>query len=265
MAPTHIETHPAPSVFKLAVTFAILFAAYQAGEGLAIRILHSDALLIALRLGFLPLAWICARALGFGGLDAWYMGRTPGWAKLFAASFALAILVKVGALGIGAKIGVYQAGPIQSIEWTGLLTGALLLLPYTFLPAVAEDIITRGFLMRALSALSWRWTFVVVSAGLFVLNHIYRLGDGPAEWSRLFAMGLAYAAALYVTRSLWPAIGLHMGWNFMGLLADRVAPMGAAVPAHGVLMTVAAHLVMLAVVVLAGRRLAPDPALKLQN
>lgn len=255
---------PAPSAARLIAIFAILFVAYQAGEGLAIRVFHSDAMLIALRLGFLPLAWLCGRALGFRGLDAWYMGRAPGWAKLLAASFALAILAKIATLAIGAELGVYQAGSVAAVGWVGILTAALGLLPYTFFPSVAEDIVTRGFLMRALPALSQRWSFIVASAALFVLNHIYRLSDGPAEWTRLFCMGLAYAAALYYTRSLWPAIGLHMGWNFMGALSDRVTPMDAVVPLQGMLLTMAAHLVLLVMIVLAGRWRGQAAAPKLQ-
>lgn len=264
-APTQAAVKASPSPYKVAVVFALLFIAYQAGEGLATRVLQSDALLVALRLTFLPLAWLCGRALGFRGLDAWYMGLTPGWGKLLAACFVLATVAKAGALAIGAAFGVYQVGAAEAIGLQALFLGALGLLPFTFFPSVAEDIVTRGFLMRALPDLSRRWLFIPAAAALFMLNHVYTLSDGPLEWFRLFVFGLAYAAALFYTRSLWAAIGLHWGWNFAGMFADRAVAVEVPAPGYGVLMSVAAHLAVLAVVVLAARKLAAAPALKLQN
>jgi membrane protease YdiL (CAAX protease family) len=263
--PAQAAVQASPSPLKLAVVFAILFIAYQAGEGIAIRVLHSDAVLVALRLMFLPIAWLCGRALGFRGLDAWYMGLSPGWAKLLVACFVLAVLSKTGALAIGETLGVYEVASAEAIAWQSVLMTLLGVLPFTFFPSVAEDIVTRGFLMRALPGLSRHWIFIAASAALFVLNHIYRLSDSPLEWFRLFCFGLAYAAALFYSRSLWAAIGLHWGWNFAGEFADRVASIEAQVPPQGLLLSAAAHLLMLAVVVLASRSLAPAPGVKLQN
>jgi membrane protease YdiL (CAAX protease family) len=70
----------------------------------------------------------------------------------------------------------------------------------------------------------------------------------------LFCFGLAYAAALFYSRSLWAAIGLHWGWNYAGQFADRVISVGATAPGRGPLLSAAMHLFMLGVVVLAARR-----------
>jgi membrane protease YdiL (CAAX protease family) len=69
----------------------------------------------------------------------------------------------------------------------------------------------------------------------------------------LFCFGLAYAAALFYSRSLWPAIGLHWGWNFAGQLADRVAHVELVRPAAAPLVSILAHLALLAIVVLVAR------------
>jgi uncharacterized protein len=98
------------------------------------------------------------------------------------------------------------------------------------------------------------WAFIMASALLYVLNHIYRLSNGPLEWLMLFCFGLAYAAALRFSGSLWAAIGLHWGWNYAGQLSDRLAQVDAIVPGQGPLISSVAHLVLLAMVVLAARR-----------
>lgn len=245
---------------QLALVFAVLFIAYQLPEGLGMRVLHSFPVLAVLMLSFLPIAWLCGRALGFRGLDAWYMGRTPGWGKLLAACFALAILAKAAALAIGASLGVYQVAALSdTTQWQAVMMAVLVTALSTFFPSVAEDIVTRGFLMRAFPGLSQRWLFIVASSALYVANHIYRLVNGPAEWAMLFCFGLAYAAALYYSRTLWAAIGLHWGWNFAGQFSDRILSVDA-VSGMGPLVSSAAHLLMLAVLVLAARSRA-----KLQN
>lgn len=234
---------------RLALVFAVLFVAYQLPEGLGLRVLHSVPINAALMLAFFAVAWFCGRALGFRGFDAWFMSLTPGCLGLLVAMFALACAAKAAALGLGSALGIYRvASSGQGAEQ--VLMAALMMLPYTFIPSAAEDILTRGFLMRALPRLSRRWLFVVASAALYVANHIYRYADGPLELARLFAFGLAYGAGLYYSRSLWAAIGMHWGWNFAGQFGDAVISSDIIAPAQGPLISIAGHLLMLGVVVL---------------
>jgi membrane protease YdiL (CAAX protease family) len=252
--PAHDMHTTQPSGGRMAVAFLILFAVYQLPEGLGQRLLHSFPVVVALVFAFLPVAWLLGRWLGFRGLDAWYLGLRPGWGWLLAAAFVLAALVKVAALAVGAATGIYHVDIAPGLTAATVLMAALSLLPETFLPSVAEDIVTRGFLMRAFPALSRRTAFIAVSALVYVLNHIYRLQNGPVEWAMLFCFGLAYAAALYYSRSLWPALGLHWGWNFAGKLGDSVAGVDLVQPLLGPATSSLAHLAMLGIVVLVARR-----------
>jgi membrane protease YdiL (CAAX protease family) len=243
-----------PASWRMTLAFAILFLVYQLPEGLGQRLLNSFPVVVALACAFLPIAWLIGRWLGYRGLDAWYLGLRPGWALLLAATFVLAALVKVAALAIGGAAGIYQVGIHPGLTAATVLMAVLTLLPETFLPSIAEDIVTRGFLMRAFPAVSRRPAFIAVSALVYVLNHVYRLQNGPAEWTMLFCFGLAYAAALYYSRSLWPAVGLHWGWNFAGKLGDSVAGVDLVQPMLGPALSSLAHLALLGIVVLAARR-----------
>jgi len=66
-----------------------------------------------------------------------------------------------------------------------------------------------AIVLRAFPRPGQRWVFILVSAALYVLNHIYRLHKGPVEWGMLFCFGLAYGSVLWRTRTLWAAVGLH--------------------------------------------------------
>lgn len=235
--------------WRLLAVAAVLFIAYQLPQALQIY---------PLMLLVLPLAWACSRALGFEGLRAWYLDVRPGWSMLLAGGLALACACKLAALLAGEKLGVY------SIRWTGFAAAGPFLLMFawqafqTFIPSISEDILTRGLVRRAFPGISARWLFVPVAAAIFVLNHIYRLHKGPAEWLMLFVFGLAYAAALYRTGSLWAAVGVHWGWNVTNAMVDQLADVSVLQAATAPYVSVAAHLLMLAGVLALWRTRVPQ-------
>jgi hypothetical protein len=255
---------PMPRVLEpraAAIAFAVLFVFYQLPEGLGMRVLGSFPVLAGLMLFYHAVAFFVGRRLGGRGYDAYAMHLHPGAMRNLASLLVLAFLVKLGALFVGEKLGVYVlARPAEPAVFPAAISAIALAMLSTFVPSVAEDILTRGLLFRA-SPGSWAaGKFVLFSSLVYVLNHIYRLAEGPLEWTRLFCFGLAYAAALYRSGSLWAAIGLHWGWN----LAGQTIPMflDAKDQGHigGPLVSAGAHLVLLAVVALVPGAVARDPA-----
>jgi membrane protease YdiL (CAAX protease family) len=226
-----------PASSRLLLVAALLFVFYQLPEGVG------NYNLLAL---FPFVAWWGSRTLGFSGMRAWYLDARPGWLRLLLLGLVLSIAAKFAAVAIGTRTGVY------TFAWSALpdgtaLAGALALLAVsTFIASTAEDILTRGLVLRAFPKLGGHWGFIVVSAALYVLNHIYRLHKGPVEWLTIFCFGLAYAAALYRTRTLWAAVGLHWGWNLANGLLDTFAQAELARPAAAPFYSGAAHLVLLA-------------------
>jgi membrane protease YdiL (CAAX protease family) len=226
-----------PASGRLLLVAALLFVFYQLPEGVG------NYKLLAL---FPLVAWWGSRTLGFSGMRAWYLDARPGWLRLLLLGLVLSIAAKFAAIAIGTRTGVY------TYAWSALpagtaLAGALALLAVsTFIASTAEDILTRGLVLRAFPKLGGHWGFIVVSAALYVLNHIYRLHKGPVEWLMLFCFGLAYAAALYRTRTLWAAVGLHWGWNLANGLLDTFGQAELARPAAAPFYSGAAHLVLLA-------------------
>lgn len=244
----------------LAACFVALFIAYQLPEGLG-RWLDSAAVNNALMLAFLPIAFAIGR-FGLGGVRRGY-ALSPMPRALFSL-LALACAAKAAALVAGARLGVYHVSRSSALAFPpprALLLGVLLALVTTFVPSMAEDLVTRGFWFAALPARLRRVApFTLLSALIFTLNHIYRLGQGPAEWARLFAFGLACAAAVARSGSLWAAVGLHWGWN----LANALVPLGfqveVAQPAQARLASIAAHLAALVLVLIVPTRLWAGPA-----
>jgi membrane protease YdiL (CAAX protease family) len=118
----------------------------------------------------------------------------------------------------------------------------------TFVPSVTEDILTRGFLLKAAPVRLSGAAFVVLSAALYTANHIWRFDWGVTEQIRLFCLGLAYGAAAWRWRSLWGAVALHWGWNFaIAATGPLFSLEGGSVDASR-LVAAAMHLALLAIV-----------------
>jgi membrane protease YdiL (CAAX protease family) len=244
---------------KLLLTFAILWLLYQAAEGVGARWLHSFAVQATLMSACVVVAWPLSRWLGFRGYAAYALGGGCALHRWLPAGLLLAVLAKFAAVWLGLRTGVYA--PDAGAGSTGLvvLLAALpMLLLSTFVPSLAEDILTRGFWYRATR---WRWrngaVFVLVSSVIYVLNHVYRLGAGLYEWMLLFCFGLTYAAALWRTGSLWAAVGLHWGWNLGNHLVDITTPVSVVHGHAAAGLSAGAHLLMLAIVLILPSSTAP--------
>lgn len=245
---------PAPSLAKRIAGFLVLFALYQSAEGIGGRWLHSFAVQAGLMALALLATWPVARWLGWPGWRAYALEpRRAAWGWL-AASLLLAAGLKLAAVRLGLALGIYvpAAGAIPA---SAVLAGLPMLLVSTFVPSVTEDILTRGYPLRA-AGIAWRHgpAFVLASTALYVANHVYRLHLGPREWALLASYGLVYATAAWRTGSLWPAVGLHWGWNLGNGLADGVLPADTADAAGGATLSVAMHAAMLLAVLALSRR-----------
>lgn len=237
-----------PHRWRVPIAWSVLFVLYQSAEGVGDRWLHWFAVQASLMILCLLAAWPLSRWLGWRGYGAYALQWRPlrGWLWL-AAGLLLATLAKTLAVAIGLHLGVYRSagGELAWTPWSIATLG--LLLAGTFVPSLAEDILTRGFWYRA-AGIRWRrgWIFVICSSVLYVVNHLYRLALGPYEWLMLFCYGTAYATALWRSGSLWAALGLHWGWNLAnGLLAyDTLDVRG------GQLLSAVAHLGLLLIVLL---------------
>ena len=131
---------------------------------------------------------------------------------LVAAVFALLST----AAGLTIAEPVATALPLPA--WLGLLFPLVALV---FVQATAEELIFRGYLLQQL-ALRSRSPLVWAVLPSAVFGAMHWAGDLPGEATAYyvltaFLMGLALAALVWRTGSLWAAIGVHVGFNAIGL------------------------------------------------
>lgn len=236
---------------RLVVGFLILWTLYQSAEGVGGLLLHSGAAQGLLMIAAVLAAWPVGRWLGYRGYDAFGLDLKATSGRLVIGGLLLMGAVRLAAAFWGVGAGVYALGapPITplGLPLAGAVAGAALA---TFVPSIAEDMLTRGFWLKA-SRIGWSGpAFVLATSAIYVLNHIFRLGEGPVEWLRLFCFGLAYGCAAWRWRNLWAAVGLHWGWNLTNVLIDAFITLDAVRPGLTPWLSAGAHLATAAIILL---------------
>ena len=241
---------PHPSLAKRIAAFLILLALYQAAEGVGGRLLHSDLTANLLMLSSVVAAPWVSHWLGWGWLGAYALDLKRGGGLTVACGLVAAVAAKALALTFGAQLGVYSIGEFSPhADVAAAVVSVFVAILVTAVPSIAEDIITRGFWLRG-AQIKWTGaTFVLVSSAIYLLNHVWRLGEGPIEWLRIFAFGLAYAAAAWRWQTLWAAFGLHWGWNLSNTLLDQFVQIDAASAQQSALISAAAHLLLTGIII----------------
>ncbi|HTK10691.1 MAG TPA: CPBP family intramembrane glutamic endopeptidase [Ktedonobacteraceae bacterium] len=81
--------------------------------------------------------------------------------------------------------------------------------------AVQEELIFRGLIFRRLERSFGSWIALAVSAVLFGFAHLLNPNGSLVGALGIAITGGVLSAIIYImTRSLWWAIGVHLGWNY---------------------------------------------------
>jgi len=222
--------------------FVALFAALMFIATLINSKLHpgqqrpSSATVISLSFGYVQESILAAAAL----LSTWIMskiecrGRTYGFggtSKLFLLlagllsgliliSLLVFVLWKTGFLIVEARV----------IFGTDIFRYGLLWLFAFFLVGVAEESLTRGYLLYTLTrGLAWLyeylfktrhstalgfWTAAVILSVVFFIGHTSNPGESPVGLLSVFVGGMFFCLSVWRTGSLWWAIGMHAAWDW---------------------------------------------------
>lgn len=81
--------------------------------------------------------------------------------------------------------------------------------------ALQEELVSRGMIFRLVERALGSWIAIILSALAFGVLHLANPGATlVSTLAIVFTAGVITAVIYLLTRSLWWAIGLHLGWNF---------------------------------------------------
>lgn len=196
---------------KLWTFFGILFLIYHLPEFLQNH--FQKPLILVLELGmllFTLFAYYFGRQFHRNGFRLYGLFAFGQHSGNLVKGLLLGILIPLVANLIPVWMG--WSNLALRMDWLNLIPQILLFALGTLLPSLAEDILTRGFL-QAFWPEKWKLHWLVpVSALVYVLNHVFRLGK-PDVMLYLFVLGWLLMWSYYKTGTLWLTLGLHWGGN----------------------------------------------------
>ena len=174
-----------------------------------------STLFAALAAGYALLQWIDhrpARTLGFDlGVAAL---RMFGW----GAAVGAAILLLVTSVELIAGWLRFHSDSGSPVGWAGVLLRDFFLLG---IAAAAEEAVFRGYAFQAMAAALGGPAATIAGSIAFALAHSQNPNLNGFAYANIFLAGVLLSLAVLITRSLWFATAIHLGWNWaMASLLD---------------------------------------------
>jgi membrane protease YdiL (CAAX protease family) len=149
--------------------------------------------------------------LRFAAVDAW--GLLAGAGLQIALSLVLSWVVVIFLGG---------EAPVQDVvrvadEAIGPGTRTAIVVTTIVLAPLAEELVFRGVLLRALTRRFSAWVAVLVSAAAFALGHLLDPNAALAV-PALFIMGVVLARRVLSSGRLGGAVAIHAGFNLLSVL-----------------------------------------------
>jgi len=200
------------AVAKAIIGFIALFGCYHAAEYMML-FKNSPAGFLAISLLFFVLAWLLAKWQGLPGLSAWGMVfQKKAWEQL-GTGLAVGIIVYTLYTFSSFLLDIER---VKEIPPTGVFVSQFFLFALgTFFSSLTEDVLTRGYLYRFFNGKMNPYLLILFSSLVYLLNHIYRLTEGPAFWSYILIIGFFLMLAMVRTGNIWLTLGLHWAGNII--------------------------------------------------
>ena len=239
-----------PKIVSFLAGFLLLFFIYHFPE-----FFTAFWIMAVFKIGFLLVAFVTGRLQGWKGLEGFGLGWRMGWWQQLLKGLLLGLLFFGVAEGLAVAFGYEKFNGIVAADI--ILKQLPLILLMTFFPSIAEDILTRGYLYGHLFSKMKPWHWVLLSAVVYVLNHIWRLTENPSVLVYLFILGLVLAFTVWKTKALWLALGIHWGANIAFESTHSILQTESTVSHHGSTWILAVVWLLLFLVLLLGRTGSP--------
>lgn len=149
-------------------------------------------------------------------------GRTVGamglaWTRHTAKELAVGLGLGLATIGLAALAMVATGGlryTAQPGDATGWLTVAATSFGFFAVPAIAEEVLFRGYAFQVTVRVVGPVAGTLAASTLFALAHAANPSAAPLGLVNIFLAGVLLSAAYLRTRSLWFASALHLGWNW---------------------------------------------------
>ncbi|MBY0543827.1 MAG: CPBP family intramembrane metalloprotease [Sphingobacteriaceae bacterium] len=206
-------------ILKIAISFAVLFVLYHSAEYMLL-FRNSIFGFFVFQFLFFLFAWILGNWNNKNGFGFWGLSFSKLKIKHVLTGIILGILLYGIPYIISLSLGTEFVSNIP--PWTDILKASI---PFVFgviFSSFSEDVLTRGTVFRLLNNKIKTGWIILISATIYLLNHIFRLNDGLDTLSYLFLLGVLFIIPLIFTKSLWITGFMHWSGNAFFYITHNV-------------------------------------------
>ena len=204
---------------KLSISFAVLFVLYHSAEYMLL-FKNSVGGFFVFQFLFFLLSWILGNWNKKNGFSFWGLS----FSKLKPKHVLIGIILGVILYGIpyiiSLSLGIEFISKIPPL--IDILKSSI---PFAFgviFSSFSEDILTRATVFRLFDNKIKTCWIILISAMVYLLNHIYRLHDGFDTLSYLFLLGVLFIIPLIFTKNLWITGFMHWSGNTFFFVTHNV-------------------------------------------
>lgn len=145
------------------------------------------------------------------GLAAWGLPFSKLAVRAFFVGIGLGIILYGIPFLLSLLLNIESITAVPSFEI--ILKNSLSFAVGVLFTSFSEDILTRGLIFAHFRDKLKPVFLAAFSALIYLLNHIYRLGDGFDVLAYLFLLGIIYVIPLLITKNLWITGAMHWAGN----------------------------------------------------
>jgi uncharacterized protein len=217
------------SLLPFLLGFTALFTCYHAAEYMVLY-MNSPIGFLGLSALFFMVAYAVARWQGYQGLSAWGMSFKKNDLIFLLAGLLAGLTVNTIAFLVSLAFHQQMVSFIPPIHQ--FIPQASLLIFGCAFSSLTEDVLARGYLYRHLTGRVSTGLLVLLSALVYVLNHIHRL-DEPVYLLFLFIVGIQLMIPLVICRNIWYTLGIHWAGNIVYHVTNNVMHTETTAASHG--------------------------------
>lgn len=198
------------SILTSIIGFIILFGLYHTAEYMIV-FRNSAAGFLAFQFIFFIAAWLIGRWQFKTGLTAWGLNVKKCLWKHLILGMVMGVLLYGVTFMASQWLGIERVKEVPTFAAMASPLGLFIF--GNFFSSLSEDVLTRGYVYKHLQGIMSNGWIVILSATVYLLNHIYRLGDSIDTNIYLFLLGVLFVLPLIRTKRLWFTGGMHWAGN----------------------------------------------------
>ena len=195
---------------KVAISFVVLFILYHSAE-YAVVFKNNVALFFIFQFLFFLSAWILGNWIGKNGLGFYGLSLSAFRVKYFLIGIISGVVLYAVPFIVSLSLGIESMTNIP--HWIDIVKSSI---PFSFgvwFTSFSEDVLTRGTVFGLFNKKLKNVGIILISALLYLLNHIYRINDGFETVSYIFLLGVLFIIPVVITQNLWITGFMHWSGN----------------------------------------------------